>query len=626
MEDPYQWLENIEDEKVLEFINTKNYEFKKRFHEMSSRLYPRVMKYYETPVVQQVKCFNNGLYALVRMKDRHHIYRYYGSSKELILDSKNLGEDIVIHWIDSTRDGEVIAYAYSHGTDVARINIVDVENKETLDSLEGSIWDIAWVNRDKYYYVRFYRDSKTPDGVEAPASRIFLKEVGGKEEIVFGLGLRSQYMVSIHESANSNIVYIVISYGWVKNSLYSGYIENPSTWQLLYDPGDTIVNPIDYVNGKHYVVTYDQHGLGRILALTSNGELREVVKEDSRYPLEEAVIYGDKIVANYLVNASSRLRIFDLSGKLLRELSFSKPGTITQLQSCSGKCVFRYISFNTPYRIYVLENDEPRVIDEKTVGNICVDEHFVKSIDETPLHVFHIYNCNEKSGRALLTGYGGFGLSMTPRYLEHLLVFIEDGGEFFLANIRGGGEYGRKWHEAARREKRVLAYSDFAAVLKWLKSMNYKVVIEGRSNGGLLCGVMYAWYPELLDGAVIGYPLLDMLRYHRLYIGKLWVPEYGDPDNPNDREYLLRISPYHNIVRGKNYPPCLIYTGLNDDRVHPGHALKFSAKLNELGVESYLRVETASGHIGANPEIMAKEKADILAFTYTVLGLKEDKL
>ncbi|MEM2627320.1 MAG: prolyl oligopeptidase family serine peptidase, partial [Ignisphaera sp.] len=255
--------------------------------------------------------------------------------------------------------------------------------------------------------------------------------------------------------------------------------------------------------------------------------------------------------------------------------------------------------------------------------NVCSEEHYIESFDKTPIHVFHVYNCRRRSNKAVLIGYGGFGISLTPRYLDYMLLLIDDGGEYFIANIRGGGEHGRKWHKAGRREKRENVYGDFLSVIKWLKSQGYRVVIHGRSNGGLLCGVIYVRYPDLIDGAVIGYPLLDMLRYHKLYIGSLWIPEYGDPDKPSDRDYLSRISPYHNLREDARYPKCLIYTGLSDDRVHPGHALKFSAKLDEHGVENYLRVETASGHIGADPMISGKEKADILAFIYYVLQLDE---
>ena len=172
------------------------------------------------------------------------------------------------------------------------------------------------------------------------------------------------------------------------------------------------------------------------------------------------------------------------------------------------------------------------------------------------------------------------------------------------------------------REKKQNVFDDFASILAYFKKREAKTVAFGRSNGGLLVGAMVTQYPEILDGAVIGYPVLDMLRFHKLYSGKsrTWMSEYGDPDNPEDMKYLIKYSPYHNLIK-KKYPPILIYTGLHDDRVHPAHAFKFAAKLEEYGSEYLLRVETRSGHAGATPDTRIKEYSDIMAFIYKVLEL-----
>ncbi|MEM0000357.1 MAG: prolyl oligopeptidase family serine peptidase [Desulfurococcaceae archaeon] len=624
LNDPYNWLEDLRDPRVLEFINRKNAIFRSRFCELSSKLSGRVLKYYEVPVLVNVQGSYSGIFALFRERKGYTVYLYRNFEKTRLLDSKSLGNDVIIQWIKPSTDGRLLAYAYSRGTDVATVRLIDVEAGEEVDRLEGSINDITWINKYEYYYTRFYREGRTPDGIEAPAERVFLREAGGKEELVFGEGLPTRYMVSLERSIYSDRVFITVHYGWIRSSVYAGRLRDPSTWRLVHDPGETTVYPVEHVGGKYVLIVYDGNGLGRIISVGENGEVEEVVREDSKYPLEDAVIYRDYIIANYLVEASSALRFYDLNGKLVKEMRFDKPGNVTYLQSLGEYCLFRYVSFNIPYRLYEIRGGELRVVDEKVVGDVCVEELLIESFDKTPIHVFHVYNCCKRTNKALLTGYGGFGISHTPRFLDYMLAFVEDGGEYFVANIRGGGEYGRAWHEAGRREKRENAYGDFISVIKWLREQGYEVVIHGRSNGGLLCGVIYTRIPELIKGAIIGYPLLDMLTYHKLYIGKLWTPEYGDPDDPKDREYLLKVSPYHNLKLGVRYPPCLIYTGLNDDRVHPGHALKFSAKLEDMGVEHYLRVETASGHIGSDPEILAREGADILAFAYSILELNPE--
>lgn len=623
MEDPYLFLENINSSEVLGFINAKNRLFRGKFGVISDKLLPRILQLYNIPIVVQLRCSKNGLYILARTVDRYTVYRVWESNKIIVLDSKSLGDNVVIQWINPSPSGDLIAFAYSLGTDAAITKIIDVESGEEIDRLEGVISDINWIDRYRYYYVRFYREGKTPDGVEAPAERVLLRETSGREEVVFGSGFQSKHMINLEKSKTSNRVFITVTYGWIRSKVYAGLFEDPSTWGLVYDPGEALAYPIDYVDGRYLVAVYDGNGLGRVVASRGGGHIEEIIGEDPMYPLQEAVVYLDKIVASYLVNASSRLRLYKLNGEFIKEITFDKPGTVSQLQNCVDYCAFLYTSFDIPYRVYTIKNDGITVVDGISANNVCAEEHYVESFDGTPIHVFHVYNCSRRSNKAVLTGYGGFGISLTPRYLDYMLLLIEDGVEYFIANIRGGGEYGRKWHEAGRREKRENVYKDFLSVIKWLKNQNYSVVIHGRSNGGLLCGVIYVRYPDLIDGAVIGYPLLDMLRYHKLYIGSLWMPEYGDPDNHSDRDYLSRISPYHNLRGGARYPPCLIYTGLSDDRVHPGHALKFSAKLNELGVENYLRVETASGHIGADPMISGREKADILAFIYYVLQLDE---
>jgi len=222
-------------------------------------------------------------------------------------------------------------------------------------------------------------------------------------------------------------------------------------------------------------------------------------------------------------------------------------------------------------------------------------------------------------------GYGGFAVSLTPRFYPYIVPFLEDGGTFVVANLRGGKEYGEEWHRKGMRERKQNVFDDFMAVLELFKQKGSKIVALGGSNGGLLVGAVLTQCPELLDGALIGYPVLDMLRFHKLHIGKAWTPEYGDPDNPKDVEFLTRYSPYHNVTK-KKYPPIMLYTGLHDDRVHPAHAFKFAAKLDEAEVTYLLRVETKSGHSGATPTTKIEEYADVMAFVYKTLKIEKSNL
>jgi len=363
------------------------------------------------------------------------------------------------------------------------------------------------------------------------------------------------------------------------------------------------------------VATFDKGGMGRILEVKKNASAQEIIGEQP-YPLQEAVVSENKIVVNYLIDSSSTIQPFDLEGKPEKKIKPEPAGTIESLGSDGDKAIFKYESFFIPYRIYSLEKGKLRVLDSKEVkGDFEIEDSWVKSKDATRIHMFKIRKRSQKQDKILAYGYGGFAVSLTPRFYSHIMPFLEDGGTLVVANLRGGKEYGEQWHRKGMREKKQNVFDDFIAVLESCKSKDSKVIAYGGSNGGLLVGTILTQRPQLLDGAVIGYPVLDMLRFHKLHIGKAWVPEYGDPDNPKDAEFLAKYSPYHNITK-KKYPQIMLYIGLHDDRVHPAHAFKFGAKLEEVGADYLLRVETKSGHSGATPKTKILELSDVMAFIY----------
>jgi prolyl oligopeptidase len=284
--------------------------------------------------------------------------------------------------------------------------------------------------------------------------------------------------------------------------------------------------------------------------------------------------------------------------------------------------MFIYESFLIPYRICLLEGEKLTVLASREIrGDFAVEDLWVRSKDGTPIHVFRVGKRNSNLKNALVWGYGGFSIALTPSFHPDVMPFVEDGGAFIVANLRGGNEFGEKWHREGMREKKHNVFDDFLAVLKYLRRKGSRTVGYGRSNGGLLIGTTLTQHPKYLDGALIGYPVLDMLRFDKLFIGKAWVPEYGDPDEPKDAEFLLKYSPYHHVAKRK-YPPIMLFTGMHDDRVHPAHAFKFAAKLEEVGASPLLRVETKSGHAGATPITKIVEYAEIMAFVYKTLGMR----
>lgn len=621
--DRYLWLEKTEDPNVVKWFSKRDKTTRKLLREISTKLKPRIQHYYSIPYVLLVRTSSNGHFVLLRDGENFKIKMITtdGYANELV-NSKELGKDVVLQWLYVSEEGDRFSFSYSFGgSDEGILKVMETHSREVLDELKGRIGNIVWLDEDRYFYERFYAKKKTPDGVAPPADRIFLRE-NGKDEMMFGGGIPTSHFITLKKSKQGSRGLLTVSYGWTRSDVYAGKLEEPENWNFLYGKGDFIAWPIDYIHGKYLVASFDNGGMGRILAIDKNGEANEIVGEQA-YPLQEAVVAENKIMATYLADASSTVKIFGLDGEKLDEVQPKPSGTIDSLDSDGTRCIFRYESFFIPYRIYILEKGRPKILDSKEIrGDFAVKDLWVKSKDSTRIHMFKVAEKRKKHDRVLAYGYGGFGVSLTPRFYPHVIPFIEDGGTFVVANLRGGKEYGEEWHRKGMRERKQNVFDDFMAVLEFFKQEGSKVVAFGGSNGGLLVGAVLTQRPELLDGALIGYPVLDMLRFHKLHIGKAWVPEYGDPDNPKDAEFLIKYSPYHNVTK-KKYPPIMLYTGLHDDRVHPAHAFKFAAKLEEVEAPCLLRVETKSGHSGATPTTRIEEYSDIMAFVYKLLKIEE---
>lgn len=401
--------------------------------------------------------------------------------------------------------------------------------------------------------------------------------------------------LTLKKSSQGSRALLAVDYGWTRSDIYAGKLEDPENWNFLYGKGDFVAFPVDYLHGKYLVASFDERGMGRILAINGRGEAYEIVAEQP-YPLQEAVVAENKVVASYLVNASSTIKTFGLDGRKFEDIKPEPSGTIDSLDS---------------------DGTNSREIHK----DLQIKDLWVKSKDSTRIHMFKIEKRSKEHGRVLAHGYGGFAASLTPRFYPYVIPFLEDGGTFVVANLRGGKEYDEEWHRKGMRERKQNVFDDFMAVLEFFKHKGSKVIALGISNGGLLAGAVLTQRPELLDGALIGYPVLDMLRFHKLHIGEAWVPEYGNPDNLKAAEFLAKYSPYHNVTKRK-YPSIMLYTGLHDDRVHPAHAFKFAAKLEEVKAPYLLRVETKSGHSGATPKTKIEEYSDIMAFVYKTLKIK----
>jgi prolyl oligopeptidase len=406
----------------------------------------------------------------------------------------------------------------------------------------------------------------------------------------------------------------------MESSLYCGKLRDPSTWRLVLESRAPLQS-VEAMGRKCFVLAYEEWGFGELLELDMvSGDKKSLMRSDA--PVKWMVPLNRGILASVMLDASENPRLYDYRGRPVWEARFDPPGSLLAPHSIGSEAVFIYSSFDAPYILYSMNGGLHRILGDRLRTDMDVRHGWAISSDGTRIHMFIVKRRGVYENKVLIYGYGGFGISLTPRFYPHIFPLLEDGGVFVVTNLRGGSEYGEDWHKAGMRRNKKKVFEDFKACIEEFKKRGARVVAMGSSNGGLLVGAAVTQYPELLDGAVIGYPVLDMLRFHKLYIGAAWIPEYGDPDNPEDREYLASYSPYHNVRSDAEYPPILIYTGLNDDRVHPAHALKFAARLRDVGASALLRVETRSGHSGATPDVKAREYADVMAFVYQALGLE----
>ncbi len=624
MKDEFSWLEKADDPRVARWAQERDREARASVKTYSDALFKRLVPYYKRPIMRSVQLTKAGV---VLFLSDHRSYRvellHDDGTRETLADSSKLGKDVVIQAAQSREDGQVVAIHQSRGgSDEGTVSLLDTESHRVEGTLRGFIGSILWTG-DSYYYVRTYRKEPAPDGVAPPTDRVILRR-GEEEEEVFGGGMPTNTFVGLAASHDGSKALVDTFLGFTSGRPYAGPLTRPESWAPLYRKTDSVVTNVDYAEGRHFLLSFER-SCGEVLSTGPRG-VRTVVKE-SKWPLLATAFVGrNGLLCHYLVDARSELRQFGLDGAQKGTVKFDLPGSLVgepQMSALGDEAVVAFSSFCLPFRVLKVRGARvSTLLSEEVPGSYSIRDAHAKSADGTEIHYFTTSRRDRPRKDTLLFAYGGFRVSLAPSFNPAYLPFLEDGGTFAVANLRGGLEHGEDWHRAGMRERKFNVFEDYLAVLAKLKREGRKVVGFGRSNGGLLMGATMNANPELFAGVLIGYPVLDMMAFHRLLVGRAWVPEYGDPDRPQDAKFLIKYSPYHNVLSGRRYPPVFIYTGLKDDRVHPAHAFKFYSRLKKAGASVALRVEVESGHIGTTPEARMREEADKLAFVYETLGMK----
>ncbi|HAE39160.1 MAG TPA: S9 family peptidase, partial [Candidatus Riflebacteria bacterium] len=400
------------------------------------------------------------------------------------------------------------------------------------------------------------------------------------------------------------------------------------------------------IGGRLYIHSNEDTPNGQIYlvdpAEPSRKNWKILIPERTDATIEGWDFTRSSLIVSYQKFAASELVKFDLATAQQSEISL--PGIGSASISCSESkedFFIRYESFNfCPSIIYYDCASNSRKAWWKCelavdLSDMRVEQHFYESKDGTRVSMFLVYRDGvKKNGQnpTLLYGYGGFGISMTPAFSGLIIPWIQDGGIYAVANLRGGGEYGDKWHQAGMLSQKKLVFEDFEAAAEWLIAQKYtcseKLAISGRSNGGLLTGACLIRRPHLFKAVLCGVPLLDMVRYHLFLMARYWVPEYGCAENDKEFDWLVDYSPYHNICRNREYPAVFFYTGENDTRVHPMHARKMTAAMQANAANTHekpilLWVDRESGHgMGKPLNITVEEQTDQWMFIRWQTGLE----
>lgn len=592
MDDPYQFVESL-DERTLSYVNEKNEEFFKIYSKSSKNIMGKVAKYIQTKAVLQALVSGNTYAIMFRENNKYSV-----SLNDKIVYST----DSVITWISLSDDGKRLAVFETSGSDKGTAKILVGE--KIVQEIKGNITQLVFTD-DSYYLVKTYVEAPPPDGGELNSHRVILNG-----EIVFGTGFGSTQFIHLLSSKGK----IIADVGnWNESTIYSGDIHEPGSWKKLYDL-DSPVELVGIVNEKVCYLLKEGNGILKI------GENTVV---DFQSPVENVILVKDGFVVSYLEEAKINVSLYDFTGKKIKDFPLKEPMGLLISDSDEERAVMVFQSFGTPYSLWEYENSNLTMMEENRLLDLEIGDHFVQSTGAR-IHYFLVNPKNHDGKKVLVTGYGGFNISLTPRYVPYHATLLSEGITLVQANLRGGGEYGKKWHEDGMLERKQNVFDDFISVLDELKKHGYRIVAQGRSNGGLLVGAMVTQRPELLAGAVIGVPVLDMMRFHLMSVGKFWVTEFGNPENEEDAKVLMKYSPYHNITH-REYPKTLIWGLWNDDRVHPAHGIKFHMKLSEYTGNAFLRIGMSGGHVGISPLEEIQMDSDMCGFILECLDTSAER-
>src|SRR5271157_5731818 len=575
----------------------------------------------------------------------------------VLVDVSQLAADgtIALDWWYASEDGKYVAYGTSpSGSEISTLRVIETASGKLLpDSVERTrAVSLAW-KRDNsgFFYTRYPRKGDVPEGQEVYNRHVFYHALGGdpaQDPLIFGEGLNPQWWPDVSLSDDDRWLLIDVGEGWTKTEMYLQDLQSKNP-PVEITTGKDFLYGAEFFEGKLYITTNEDAPHYRVFVADATNAKRENWKElipQSDAVLQGASVTGGKLLAQYEHNATSELKLFGLDGEKLADIPLPAIGDVF---SASGRydrneIFFGFQSFTVPPSIYRVDLTDVKSalwakVDAPAIDPSAYDVQQVwyTSKDGTKVPMFVVGKKGiEKTGKnpTLLTGYGGFNISMTPTFNRSMYLWMEHGGIYAVANLRGGSEFGEDWHRAGMLEKKQSVFDDFIAAGEYLISQKYTdrnhLAIFGGSNGGLLMGAMITQRPDLFRAVVCQVPLLDMLHYQDFQIAKLWIPEYGSAENEEQFKWLYAYSPYHHVKAGTEYPAILFMTADTDTRVDPMHAKKMAALMQAEAKNGasrtrpiLLRIESKAGHGAGKPVTkQIEEFTDVYSFLFWQLGMK----
>ena len=657
--DPYRWLEDDRSAETKAWVEAENKVTQGYLSGIPFR--GDIKKRLETlwNYEKFTAPFKEGLYTYFYKNDglqnQYVLYRQKDKNKpEVFLDPNSFSKDATtsLAGIEFTKDGSLVAYQISEGgSDWRKVIVLNTSDKSVVGDtlMDVKFSGLSWKGNEGFYYSSY---DKPKEGSQLSGltqyHKLYFHTIGTsqkEDKLIFGGDQTPRRYIGGGLTEDQRFLVITAAVSTTGNELYI---------QDLSKPGSAIINVVSNYKGDHSVI--DNQGDKLYLFTNHNAPNYRVVTVDASNPAPEnwkdliketenvlnVSTAGGKIFASYLKDATSLVMQYDMDGNLERTVTLPGVGSASgfSAKKTEKELYYTFTSYIYPPTIFKYNIASGQSIEYKKAGvefdpsQFVSKQVFYTSKDGTkiPMIITHKKGI-ELNGKnpTLLYGYGGFSVSLTPAFSTSNIILLEQGGIYAVPNLRGGGEYGEKWHLAGTKMQKQNVFDDFIAAAEYLISNNYTskdyLAIAGGSNGGLLVAAVMSQRPELFKVAFPAVGVLDMLRYNKFTAGAGWAYDYGTAEDSKEMfDYLLKYSPYHALKSGVSYPATLITTADHDDRVVPAHSFKFAARLQEYhkgASPALIRIETNAGHGAGKPTgKIIEEQADKWAFMLYNMGLK----